>query len=242
MYVKKRLSLSITGGTDVPFSQPYDYFANVFVAQLRRFCDIECSLIKRGYYPKGGGYVKVVFKGNTEFKPLELTDQGYLMHLRGVSHASADLQKARVAERQASAASLILKRLGNVHIRHEYGNTLSTGSGITVWAIYSKDRDDIDFRKPIRLGADCLGERGKKAEMVGQQAAERLIKQINSKAPFDKYLADQILPFLAVSGGTIKVAEITEHCKTNMNTIAQFLGTEFQIKDNLIRTKPKKPV
>ena len=42
------------------------------------------------------------------------------------------------------------------------------------------------MKNSIRLGADVLGERGKKAEIVGEECAKRLIKEIESKVPVDK--------------------------------------------------------
>lgn len=47
-----------------------------------------------------------------------------------------------------------------------------------------------------RLGSDRLGERGIPAEKVGQKAALNLIQQVNSRAPIDKFLGDQLIPFL----------------------------------------------
>ena len=125
---------------------------------------------------------------------------------------------------------------------HPSSDTLSTGSGITLWAVFSKDKDEIDIRNPIRLGADALGERGKKAEIVGKEAAQNLIKEIESKAPVDAHLADQILPIMAlVSNSSIKASKITDHAKTNIYAIEKFLGKTFSIggNDNTISTKIK---
>ena len=121
-------------------------------------------------------------------------------------------------------------------IQEEYSEALSTGSGITLWAIFSLDKDEIDDKNPIRLGADSLGERGKKAEDVGKEAAFSLINEIESKAPADRHLTDQILPFIALFGGRIKASKITNHAKTNIYAIEQFLGKCFEIdeKNNIL--------
>ena len=88
-------------------------------------------------------------------------EQGNLIQIKGISHASSDLQNAQVAERQAKAAEISLGKFKcPVSIRAEYNITLSTGSGIALWAIFSKDPEEIDIRNPIRIGADSLGERG----------------------------------------------------------------------------------
>ena len=74
-----------------------------------------------------------------------------------------------------------------------------------------------------------MGERGKRAEEVGKEAAERLINEINYKAPVDRYLADNLIPFLALFGGRIKVSKISNHTLTNMYVVEQFLGKIFEI-------------
>jgi len=252
MFVSKPITIIITGGTDTKWSQPFDYFNNILLPQLQRFAKIEAKLLKRGYYPKGNGKVEVII--NPKFKlndfssfdefhnhlkqnihQYNLIEQHHLIQIKGISHASINLQQANVAERQAESALSILKQKYNVPIQitNQYQDTLSTGSGITLWAIYSKNKDDIDENNPIRLGADALGEQGKRAEMVGEEAARNLIKEIESKAPVDRHLADQILPFMALIGNSsIKVSEITNHCKTNIYTIRQFLGEIFKVDEN----------
>lgn len=249
MFASKSLTLTIIGGTDVKWSMPYDYLNNVLLPQLQRFAKVEAKLLKRGYYPKGNG--KVEIKISPKFKlndfssfddfhqhlkqniyPYNLIDQHHLIQIKGISHASEDLQNAKVAERQAESALSILKQKYNVPIQitTQYQDTLSTGSGITLWAIFSKNRDDIDENNPIRIGADALGEQGKRAEIVGEEVAKNIIKEIESKAPVDRHLADQILPFMALIGDSkIKASEITNHCRTNIHTIQQFLGNIFKI-------------
>lgn len=249
MFASKPMTISITGGTDVKWSMPFDYFSNVLLPQLQRFAKIEAKLLKRGYYPKGNGKVEIKinpkfklndFSGFEEFRqnlkqkvnPYNLAEQHHLIQIKGISHASMALENARVAERQAHSAQAILGKKFNVPIKisSEHQDTLSIGSGITLWAIFSKNKDDIDENNPIRIGSDSLGEQGKKAEIVGEEAANNLIKEIESKAPVDRNLADQILPFMALIGNSnIKTSEITNHCKTNIYTIQQFLGNVFKL-------------
>ena len=256
MFVSKPITIAIRGGTDAKWSQPFDYFNNVLLPQLQRFAKIEARLLKRGYYPKGNGEVEIKispkfmlndFENFDEFhknlkqnvQKYNLIEQHYLIQIKGVSHASRNLQQTKVAERQAESSLSILKQKYNIpiNITAQYQDTLSTGSGITLWAIFSKNKDDIDENNPIRLGADSLGEQGKRAEVVGEEAAQNLIKEIESKAPVDKHLADQMLPFMALIGSSaIKVSEITNHCRTNIYTIQQFLGEVFKVdeKNNTI--------
>jgi len=189
MFADKQVKLNITGGTSGKWAAPIDYFNNVFLPHLQKYANIECKLIKRGYYPKGNGKVEIKvkpiyktsdFNNFNEFlnelknntPKIDLIEQGNLIQIKGISHASANLQEAQVAERQSKAAEISLKNYNcPINIQMEYNDTLSTGSGITLWAIFSKDKDEIDIKNPIRLGADALGERGKKSRNRWQRSS-----------------------------------------------------------------------
>ena len=236
----KKVRLKITGGTSGKWAMPYDFFANVLTPQIKKFCeDIDIKLLRRGYYPKGGGKIDIKIKplaDKLEVHGFNLIEQERLVQIKGISHASRFLENSQVAERQAKAAKLLLNKLNvPVRIETEYSDSLCPGSGITLWAIFSKDPNEIDIKNPIRLGADALGEKGKRAEDVGKEAAEKLIKEIESKAPVDRHTADNFIPFLALFKGKIKVSEITNHCMTNIWVCEEFLGKIFEIdKDNKI--------
>jgi len=251
IFSNRGLTLTIAGGTDVKWSPSFDYFNNILLPQLQRFGKIEARLLGRGYYPKGNGKVEIRISPkfklndfsdfdkfhehlNQNVQKYDLIEQHYLIQIKGISHASQDLQTAKVAERQANAAYSILNKKYNVPIKitTEYQGTLSTGSGITLWAIFSKNKNDIDENNPIRIGVDSLGEQGKRAEILGEETARNFIKEIESKAPVDKHLSDQILPFMTlVKDSKVKVSEITNHCNTNIFTIHQFFGDIFKVDE-----------
>ena len=224
---KAGMRLKVTGGTDVPYSPSADYFINVLLPQIG---NIEARLMRRGYYPKGAGRIELKMKQQA-IEPLVLSSQGKLLSIKGISHASKDLEKAEVADRQARAAKLKLRELGcPIEILSEYCDSSSTGSGITLWAQCSDDAS----QHRIILGADSLGMKGKSSERVGQEAADKLARSVQSGAAADSHLADQLLPFLAICGGQISAEEISPHCTTNMRVIEQFLPGKFLVKENLI--------
>jgi len=235
-----KITLKIKGGTSGKWAMPYDFLANVLTPQIKKFTEsIDIKLEKRGYYPKGGG--KIILKTTPlekkEFPKINKLSQENLIQIKGISHASKHLQDAEVAERTAKSAKILLSKFDvPINIQTEYADTLSPGSGITLWAIFSQDKDEINVKNPITLGADALGEKGKKSEKVGKEAANKLIKEIESNAPIDKHTADNLIPFLALSGGKIKVSKITNHCKTNIWVCEKFLDKKFNIdeKNNII--------
>jgi RNA 3'-terminal phosphate cyclase (GTP) len=243
--------ITLTGGTDTKWSQPVDYFNYILAPQLRKFCDrLDIRIMKRGYYPKGGGNVTVDimpryklkdFSSFSEFyqtvssevADINLTEQGELVQIKGVSHASADLQSRKVADRQAEQANMLLKKFRvPLDIRVEYSQTLSTGSGITLWAIFSKN-NEIDINNPVILGADALGEPGRSSEKVGEEAARRLIKEIESGTQVDVHLADNLVPWL-IFGGQFRVEEMSNHTRTNVWVVNNFFKDKIEIRDKLI--------
>lgn len=259
MFAPGKVRLKLTGGTDVSHSQPADYFSSVFLPQLSGFCSLDFSLLRRGYFPRGGGLAELearpLFRLSdfdtfaelrseiaAKVQGIAMAERGTLLKISGVSHASADLRKAEVAERQARAARLLLGKLEcPVSISTEYSDSLSTGSGISLFAHFSaKDRDEPSLANPVILGADALGERGKSSESVGEEAAKNLMAEIGSGACVDHYLADQLIPFAAICGKSrILASEITRHCLSNIYVVEKFIGKciEADVAGKTIYTK-----
>ncbi|AIU69691.1 ribosomal subunit interface protein [Thermococcus eurythermalis] len=214
-------SFEITGGTDVPWSPPVDYLKNVTLFALEKMgLKVELELKRRGHYPKGGGLVTGRVEPWEERKPLVALEWGRIERFGGISHATN--LPAHVAERQAKAAKERLEDLYSApaEIETEVSRSLGPGSGIVVWA----ETDSL------RLGGDALGKRGKPAEAVGREAADELIEALTLRKAADKFLGDQLIPFLAFAGGEIGVTEITNHLVTNVWVVEQFLGKTFEVE------------
>ena len=79
------------------------------------------------------------------------------------------------------------------------------------------------------IGADALGERGKRAEIVGKQAGESLLKELKANAPVDRFLADQLIPYLGLIGGRYKATEISKHATTNIHVAEKFLDVKYKV-------------
>ncbi len=210
MYSGGYSSVEIIGGTDVSWSPPIDYIRFVTFEALKKLNgNAEIELISRGYYPKGGGRIKLHVNTSkligTKFERIECEV------IRGISHCSN--LPSHVAKRQAEAAKAIIEKNGyKSEIQTEVRREISTGSGITLWCGYK--------------GGNSLGEKGKKAEIVGEEAAKMLIERLKSQASFDEHLADQIMIFAAVAKGKTEytTTEVTLHQKSNAYVINSFLG------------------
>ncbi len=220
------VKMTVRGGTDVKWAPPIEYFEHVLLPLLREFgLEAELKLLRRGYYPQGGGIVEVRVKPSYPLKPVHLVETGGLEEIGGVSYAS-NLPK-HVAERQAQAAIDLLKREG-------YGDYLSeveidvetpavgTGSGIVLWA---------KFERGV-VGGDALGEKGKRAEVVGREAAERLLRSLRSGVPVDLHALDNLVIYMALADGNSRVVsnELTSHAETAIWLCKLLSNAEFKVE------------
>lgn len=217
------VKISIMGGTDVRWSPSVDYLENITLPILRSMGYLARSkLIRRGHYPAGGGIYELEITPIKKFKPInkyELEFEG----INGISHAVK--LPEHVAIRQAKAAEKILLDAGypsEIDIQHSE-DTLSPGSGIVLWT-----------NGKIPVSGSSIGEPGKRAEKVGSEAAKEILYHISKKAAFDRYMADQILPYIAIAGNSsIKVAELTNHALTNIYVINKFISRNFKVQGKI---------
>ncbi len=214
------------GGTFGKWAPPLSYLEFVNFAVLKRFgCHAGVKVDRHGFYPKGGARVEAVFCRPQIEAPLQLSERGRLLRIVGVSLASQHLRRAKVAERQAEAARELLRSYQvEVSIETSYVDTHSPGSGIVLAAVFEK----------TVLGGDALGERGKPAEAVGEEAARGLIEDLESGATLDRYMADQIIPFLGLYGGRFRFPLLTEHLQTNIELVEQLFQKRPELSDRWI--------
>ncbi len=216
MHAAGTLRIKIAGGTDVQWSPSIDYLRFVTLGALSKMgYKCELALIRRGYYPRGGGCVEVIINPSS----LEKTsfDGNTCSYVEGISHSSN--LPSHVAERQASSARKSLRDAGyDCRISSEVNDYPSTGSGITLWC--------------GTMGGSALGKPSLRAEKVGESAAKTIIPELKSGAGVDVFLADQLIPYLALAGGgSFTTRMITPHTRTNIWVTEQFLGVKFKIEE-----------
>jgi RNA 3'-phosphate cyclase len=214
--------ITLIGGTDVKWSPPLDYYTLVLFPLLRKF-DLECSLTieSRGYYPRGGGKVVAEIASKGCLVPLTLNPLSEPSKINGIVNVTG--LPEGIAERvKASAVASLpagLRELADIRVDARESGP-SQGVGIVLAATDGK----------TIMGASSLGEKGKPAEKVGQGAAEALVAELNGGA-IDLHASDQMLPYLAMAGGSYTARKITEHARTNMATISHFLGDAIRVEE-----------
>jgi len=212
-------TLTITGGTHVPFSPPFHYISEAFIPLLGRLgIEVEAQIEACGFYPRGGGEIRVSVKPCRKVRPIALTERGELLGLKGVS-AVGNLPLS-IAVRQRDA---LLGRIEGFAADVEAAEVKALGQGTFVFL-------RADYEGAI-CGFSSLGERGKRAEKVGEEAASEFLEHHRSRACLDPHMADQIAVYLALAGGesAFTTSRITEHLRTNLHVIEKFMEVKYDI-------------
>ncbi len=183
------------GGTDTTHAPTINYLRNVFLPTLKRIgIEAEIAVEKYGYYPKGMGKATMTVKPNRKLIPIQLENYGKLKNIKGVSVCTF-LADRQVAQRQAKTAKEYLAQNGyvtDIQVVNDESNPIQKGSSIVLWA---------ETDTGIILGADAIGELRKMAEAVGKEAAQKLIAELASKPTVDVFLADMLIPYIALAKG-----------------------------------------
>ncbi|XP_075730960.1 RNA 3'-terminal phosphate cyclase isoform X3 [Rhipicephalus microplus] len=207
--------LRLRGGTNAEMAPQIDYTISVFLPVARKFgasCDIK--VIKRGYYPKGGGLVEVCAQPLAGvLQPLVLTEPGRVVRVTGRSFVAGQLP-LKVAHMMADRAVDILREqlLSSVpvsveRLKEPEEKAFGTGNGIILVAESSTG---------MKLAGSALGKRGVMAEAVGQAAAEELCQELKHNVCVDKHLQDQLIVLMALANGTSRIlcGPLTSHTET----------------------------
>jgi RNA 3'-phosphate cyclase len=217
----KPLTLKLRGGTDVRWAPSWDYFASVFLPLISRIgIKTEPQLIKRGYYPTGGGEAVLTIHPVDKLISLHTEESQNFTDMYGIIHC-ANLPDHISMRMKHAAIRIAMKHNLRSTIQINSVSSSSSGTGITVWSASG----------PTILGSTVLGEKTISAEVVGETAVNQLLQEINSGATIDEYAIDQILPYLVLApkGSVCLIREISNHTKTNMWLIKQFLDIDFEV-------------
>lgn len=219
---KKPITMRLTGGTDVKWSPSWDYFEYVFLPIIQKMgLSVNAKLIKRGYYPKGGGEAVITINPCKDILPLQLDKKQEFTEVNGIIHI-ANLPDHIGTRMKGAVIKMLLKKNLKTSLKIEKTTSLSTGTGVTLW-IQSKD---------TVLGSTVLGEKGASSEKVGDAAATGLIREIESGATLDVHAFDQMLPYMVMAKeegeSTCIVREVSSHAQTNMWLIKQFFNVQVE--------------
>ena len=233
LFVPGKVEVEIVGGTEVPMSPTIDWVRFVYlphISGVARFVRVE--VVRRGYYPAGGGVVRLTAEGGPSEELGDLKSvreflkerlklfknrRGEIKRLHLLSVAEERLRERKVVERQVKGAIEFLREKGfpEPEVYRQYVKSFSIGTSVTLW---------LEDTKGNIIGADDLGKKGKPAEVVGSECARKLWEDWGSGATVDRHLADHLVPWIGLAGGYIRVPLFTGHLETNLWVCERFLG------------------
>ena len=210
---QKKLSLTIKGGTDILWSPCIDYTKHVLKeAYSRMGLKFSIELIKRGYYPKGGGEIKL---------------QVFPSKLKSISFSNRKSKDVKIICTFSKIAIEIIereiqqvkKKLTNedYKVEVEIKNQEAIDSGASL-LIYSIDENSI-------IGVDSLFDK------KSQSFDLNFEKFIEKSQGVDANLADMLVVPASLSPGrtTFLVKEITKHLETNLFVTSKITGCKYGI-------------
>ena len=241
--VREPVTASLSGGTDVRWSPSADYLRRVKLPVLRAFgLDATVDIERRGFYPAGGGELAVEIRPSS-LTPLELgsggrESDGSIGSRSGTagapghdtdSHtsvhavAAAALEDEDVADQAADAAVAKLDARGvdsTASTTTAYAEADSPGIVLTVVNEAGTTPEGGDAAP--RAGFVGYGDADTSPASVADTAVEAAERWVESDAPVDAHLADQLVVWLALAGGSVPISRVTDHVRTNVDLVRAF--------------------
>lgn len=214
-------TLVIEGGTHNPMAPPVEFLSKAFLPQLAKLGpSVELRLERAGFFPAGGGRFHARITPQRRLGSLTLLDRGTTRNV--VCRALVAGLPKNIAERECIAVrdALGLPR----HQVHADVFERSPGPGNVVLV-------EVDCAHVSEVFTG-FGERGVLAEDVAKAVAVEAGAYLRSRAATSEYLTDQLLlPMALGQGGAFRAQLLSQHTRTQLEVLDDWLGTRFELRD-----------
>ncbi len=221
LHAAKESTLRIEGGTHNPMAPPFEFVEQCYLPAISALgVNATAKLERHGFMQAGGGVLTAVIHPVKKWQKLTLTERGAPVETFGrVLHAHLHRD---IADREIAAAAATLQwQPEQIELRHAT-DSIGPGNAILLGACFAHVCE-------ITSG---IAQMGKSAEAVAIGAAKSLRGYLASTAPVGAHLADQLLlPMALAGGGVFHTLTITDHTRTNMTLIEQFLPVRFAVEE-----------
>lgn len=211
---KKTLKLSIIGGTNVLWSPTIDFTQVVLrEAYTRMGIDFSINIIKRGYFPKGGGIIELEVLPTKKLNPIIL-EKRKTKNVKIICTYS-NLPTELIINHIHQMEKKLIKNNFTAQIQIKEESALDSGASVMVSSI-----DDNSI-----IGIDSTFNKKTKNFDLD------LDKFIQNKFSLDENLADMlVLPASLAGGITIfQVKNISKHLETDLYVASKITGCKYGI-------------
>jgi RNA 3'-terminal phosphate cyclase (ATP) len=217
MLAKTPSSLRVEGGTHNPLSPPFEFFVHAFCGLLTRMgVTLEAKLERPGFFPKGGGIMQVRLQPAHSLQPLHLLQRGALQQVS--AHILLAHLPEHIAQRERKVLCQALALADEDVMLHNADVAFGPGNTVSVF-VRSEHVTEV---------FTGFGQRGVRAESVAHDVVAQVNAYLQAQVPVGRYLADQLLIPLALTGsGEYLTQEPSLHTTTNMAVISRFTGAHF---------------
>lgn len=230
LYAPETCKLILKGGTNAEMAPPIDYMTDILRPAIKRLgVDFDCEIVKRGYYPKGGGEIHVTVNPVKQLKPLQLLQRGTLSKITGRAYVAGVLP-FKMAQTMAEVAHRMLKEkypdVQDIKIEpdKEPGDKAhGSGSGIMLMAESSTG---------CRIAGSAIGRKGVSPQEVARNAVEELANNLQYDSCVDEHLQDQLIIFMALAAGhsSMKCGPLTMHTQTAIHVAEKIMKAKFKVQ------------
>jgi RNA 3'-terminal phosphate cyclase (ATP) len=209
-------TVTLTGGTQVPYSPPFHYLQQVAAPAFSRFgVQTALELLTWGWYPAGQGRIRATV---TPLAQLQATRFETLPVERVDGIAAATNLPSHIPHRMARRAENELDAMGvGGTVRPIRERAPSTGAGLCLWT--------------TQAGFSAIGRKGVPSDKVADSALADLRAFLDNQAAVDPHLADQLILPMALAHGTssLTTGVLTQHALTNAALIQQWCAAEVRV-------------
>ena len=214
-------TVSVEGGTHNPAAPPFDFFDRVFLPSVRRLGpDVSAELLRPGFYPAGGGCMRVAVRPAGGLTPVDLADRGEIVN-RTVSVLLANLPR-HIGEREVTTVLKLMNWPQEAGTIVNVDAAAGPGNAVLV-EIESEHAREI---------VTAFGETGTPAEAVAHRAVTETRRYIAAGVPVGCHLADQLMLLWALAGGgSFRTTTLSRHAQTNADVIRKFVDVNIECTD-----------
>lgn len=217
LFADEASDITIEGGTHAKWAPPFEFLEAALVPQLNKLgSHAAVSLERHGFYPAGGGRLRVQVRPTASPLALRLESRGEVRTLRA-RVLIAKLHRS-IAERELERVREVLGwEVSPSNITH-LDRALSPGNVVLL---------DVMSEHGLEV-CSAIGEPGRPGQAVADEAIDQARAYLSTDAPVGEHMADQLMVPLTIASlrgagrCTFRTGQLSRHAATNAEVVELF--------------------